>query len=637
MRLFDENGYIPRKVFQRLENDVDGNLSAIAECIRYNTLLSVGRAGTGHLGASLSMVELLADIYFRSFPMTLQQSGSDRNIFILSKGHGAPSLYATLAARGFFPTKTLERLRRVDGLPGHCDIAVPGIEANTGSLAMGLSKAVGHAITKKRFSYGGCVVVIVGDGELQEGQCWEALMSASSYKLDNLYVIIDDNTVQTDQYTKNIVGYGDLSTAIAAIGFHGIENKGKTVSQVHLALSKLKKQKGKPKLFWCSTMKGQGVSFMEHTAVLKKDSDRFLWHNKAPNVQQLEIALSEVLRRCKKTLQEAGFETAPTALLGIPRKPMAKNIEGETILPSFAQGLLAMQKKEKNVVVLDGDLEEDCGFIPFHKTYPRHFFEMGIMEQHMVGTAAALSRSGFIPVIGTYAAFLTSRANEQLYNLASEDARAIIAGVMAGVIPATPGKSHQAFRDIACIKNIPGISLYQPVNGDDVIGVLNRYIRGDFGRLLYLRLSMAASAVKLPPVPVLLPQGVPQIVSRGKDCLVMGIGPVVLGECMAAADLLSKKGISCEVWNHPWITSFDVAFFRSQAKRGLPVFIVEDHSRKGGFGESFLAFCQMNGITWKSIRHIALDTFPVTGFREEALESMGLDRNTIVSEIMKIV
>src|SRR3989338_155225 len=155
MNLLTNLGYIKYEVFNQLAKNPT-NLPLIADLIRFNTLLSVARAGTGHLGASLSVVELLTEIYFRSFTFNSKRiTAKDRDIFILSKGHAAPSLYAILAAKGFIETDELDKLRRYKGLPGHCDISTPGVEANTGSLAMGLSKAVGFAIAKKRFNYKG--------------------------------------------------------------------------------------------------------------------------------------------------------------------------------------------------------------------------------------------------------------------------------------------------------------------------------------------------------------------------------------------------------------------------------------------------------------------------------------------------
>lgn len=661
MKIQNELGYITKDIFDKLSRNIkeypsraDTYLQITADLIRFNTLLSVARAGTGHLGASLSMIELLTEIYFRSFSFDPKKKNTqNRDIFILSKGHAAPSLYAALAAKGYFPIEELDYLRRLGHLEGHCDISTPGIEANTGSLAMGLSKAVGYAIAKKRFGLGGSVIVIVGDGELQEGQCWEAILSAASYKLDNLYVIIDDNKVQTDQFTKNILQYGKLVSALADIGFHTVEGKGRNVKEIQKVLSTLKVKKGKPKLFWCYTFKGQGVSYMEYPTVLRKSGDKYIWHNKSPNVEQLRNALEEIIGRVRKLLasnksrdpssslgmtqelQNSDF--LHKALVNIPKEPMQVGIEGRSLIVGFAQTLLELGKKYRNIVVIDGDLEEDCGFIPFHKAYPKRFFEMGIMEQHMVGTASALTRMGYIPLISTYAAFLTSRANEQLYNLATEKGKVIIVGNMSGILPATPGKSHQAFRDIACMKNIPGILMYQPITGDDVKNTVERFLNDELGRLLYLRLSMAVSRVELPTPNSQLKEGNPCIIVEGNDVLIVGIGPVVLGECMAAREELSKKGIEAEIWNHPWLTEYDITTYKQATKRNIPLLIIEDHFHKGGFGEGLLSFLAKNKLSFPKISHIALNDFPQTGFREEALRQFGLHFTQIQEFITKLL
>ena len=666
MNLFDSTGFVRKEVFSVLEKKLINNKSSnntiiqtIAELIRFNTLLSVSRAGTGHLGASLSMVELLAEIYFRSFSFDAKKKkAKNRDIFILSKGHGAPAVYATLAAKSYFPTKLLNRLRRWGGLEGHCDIVTEGVEANTGSLAMGLSKAVGYAIAKKRFKLGGNVVVVVGDGELQEGQCWEAFLSAVNFNCDNLFIVIDDNKVQTDQYTSHIVKYGDLPKTFSAIGFYVSEGKGTKVKDIHKAFGVLKKKTGKPKLLYLHTKKGQGISFMEHTNVLRKSSERYIWHNKAPNGEQLQIALREVIYRVDKALKRnaikfpspresplrlrsgqafghsrGGFSAdLSISLTNIPVEPMQQGIEGKSLIAGFANSLEKLAQKNKKIVVVDGDLEEDCGFIPFHQSFPKRFFEMGIMEQHMIGTVCALSRLGYIPIVASYAAFLTARANEQLYNLATENARAIIIGNMAGILPATPGKSHQAFRDISCMKNIPGFSLYQPISAQDAAQVVERYLQGGLGELLYIRLSMAPGRIEVPTPSKQLAIGLPHKMKDGKDALIVGIGPVVLGECLTAAKVLEKEEIHVSVWNHPWITEISTKDYETKLREGIPLVVVEDHYYKGGFGESLLAHLATIGLRVRPL-HMAMRDFPQTGFRQEALEGFGLDYLTIAAKI----
>jgi transketolase len=316
---------------------------------------------------------------------------------------------------------------------------------------------------------------------------------------------------------------------------------------------------------------------------------------------------------------------------------MQTGIEGDNLLTGLSKALVEEGEKNNKIVVLDGDLEEDCGFIPFHTAFPNRFFEMGIMEQHMVSTAAALSKSGYIPIVSTYAAFLTARANEQLYNFSSECLQGIIIGNMAGVLPATPGKSHQGFRDIACMKSIPEVLLYQPVNAQDTETILARYFRNELGRLLYIRLSMATSIIPLPTPPGDLRIGCAHKIKDGNSLLVIGIGPVVLGECLKAAGDVEIQNISVEVWNHPWLTQFDKSMYKDAARRGLPLLIVEDHFHRGGFGESLLAFLQKEKISFPKIEHIALKSFPQTGFRDEALMHFGLHRKLIAAEITKLV
>src|SRR5262249_29570997 len=156
-----------------------------------------------------------------------------------SKGHAAPGHYAALAARRYFPTARLDRLRRWGGLPGHSHVTTPGVDGNTGSLAMGLSKAVGFALVKQRFDHGGTVFTIVGDGELQEGQCWEAFLSASHFGLTNFFLLIDANKVQTDQFVDDILAYRDIPATLQAMGFAVEECDGHDAGSLRMTLERL--------------------------------------------------------------------------------------------------------------------------------------------------------------------------------------------------------------------------------------------------------------------------------------------------------------------------------------------------------------------------------------------------------------
>lgn len=646
MKLLDNENYISVEIFKMLQDRIqngtdsaDEEVQLVADLLRYNTLLSVARAGTGHLGASLSIMELLAEIYFRKAAISLQNiEDKNRDIFILSKGHAAPGLYATLAAKGFIGNKDLERLRRLNGLQGHCDISTLGIEANTGSLAMGLSRAVGYAIAKKRFGYNGQVYVIVGDGELQEGQIWEALLSALSYQLSNLNVIVDMNKVQTDQFVSDIVRYEDIPKTLSSMGFNVYDGSAKTIEGIRTGFEYLDHNLTKPKAFIAHTIKGSGVEYMEHDNVLiNREADRYIWHNKTPNSAELKKALDAIIERRSKQLEDLGVEfTLETEILNVSMEAIEVNIEGEKLTLGFSEELIALGKNSP-LVVFDADLETDCGLSGFRDCYPERFFEMGIMEQHMVSTAAAFSRLGYIPVINSYSAFLTSRSNEQIYNLATENGRAIIVGHMAGVIPATPGKSHQAYRDISCMKNINGMQFYQPITACDCKNILNRFINDEVGKLIYLRLSMAASAIKLPTPPSDLEIGQPQIIKKGKDAILISCGPVLLGECFAASMELEKNNVHVEIWNHPWLSEFSEKYLAEAVERKIPIIIVEDHYKYGGMGESFYASAGKLGLSIEKTAHLAIQGFTTTGFRDEALRDFGLDRSSIQKAVEKLL
>lgn len=644
MNLFDQYNYISAEVFSLLEERIrkvpessDEEVRIVADLIRYNTLLSVARAGTGHLGASLSIMEILGELYFRRMSVDPDNAKDvNRDIFVLSKGHAVPGLYAALAAKGFINNRELDRLRRWGGLQGHCDIGTPGIESNTGSLAMGLSRAVGYAIAKKRFGLNGKVYAIVGDGELQEGQIWEALISASSYKLSNLFVIIDQNQVQTDQYVGDIVKYGDLSETLDSMGFDVYCGPANTATQTRIAFEALDNNTACPKVFLADTIKGQGIDFMEHHHVLLESADRYVWHNKVPNSEELDSALSQIMSRTKQVLTEWGV-AMPSNMesQNVPLEKAEVGIEGEKITPGFQEALAELAEANP-IVVLDADLESDCGLSSFRELYPDRFFEMGIMEQHMVSAAAAFCKLGYIPIVNSYAAFLTSRANEQIYNLATEYGKAVIVGHMAGVIPATPGKSHQAYRDISSMKNIHGIRMYQPVTATDCKNIMNRFMQEELGERIYLRLSMAASAVKIPEPDGDLKSGFPHIVREGTDAIVICCGPVLTGECIAASIELQKKGVSIEIWNHPWLCEYNENELKKMASRSIPVIIIEDHYIAGGLGESFYSSVAKAGLTIKKTIHLGIKDFTATGFRAEALKALGIGSDAIMKAVEEL-
>ncbi len=246
------------------------------------------RAKSGHPGGSLSAADLLTYLYFHEMHIDPQNpKWNERDRFVLSKGHTAPGLYAALSQRGFFPVDDLLSLRKIGSyLQGHPNMnSTPGIDMSTGSLGQGVSAAVGMALTAKSQGNPCRVYTLLGDGEIQEGQPWEAFMFAHHYRLDNLCVIIDNNNLQIDGKISDVMDPSPIPDKLRAFGFAVEEVDGHDFNQLESAFSNAKNTKGLPTAILMHTIKGKGVSFMEDNAG---------WHGKAPNDQEYEIAIREL-------------------------------------------------------------------------------------------------------------------------------------------------------------------------------------------------------------------------------------------------------------------------------------------------------------------------------------------------------
>lgn len=248
----------------------------------------VFRAASGHIGGSFSAMDILTELYFEEMridPAAPRAPGRDR--FVLSKGHCTPALYSILALRGYFPEKDLELFRSIKGhMSGHPDMAhVPGVDMSTGSLGQGISAAVGMALAGKLDGAPYRVYALLGDGEVEEGEVWEAAMSAAKYGLDNLCAIVDVNGLQIDGRTADVMPSEPLDAKFAAFNWHVITVDGHDFDALRAAFAEARQVKGQPTVLIAKTVKGKGVSFMENDAG---------WHGKAPNAEQYEKAMAEL-------------------------------------------------------------------------------------------------------------------------------------------------------------------------------------------------------------------------------------------------------------------------------------------------------------------------------------------------------
>ena len=263
-------------------------LQKIANEVRKGIITSTHSAKAGHPGGSLSAADIFTFLYFEELNVDPENpTWEDRDRFVLSKGHTAPGLYAALAHRGFFPVKDLLTLRKVGSyLQGHPSMtSVPGVDMSTGSLGQGISTAVGMAIAGKMDNKDYRVYTVLGDGEIQEGQVWEACMAAAHYKLDNMVVIVDNNGLQIDGDIAKVMSPYPIVDKLNAFGFHVIAIDGHDFDAIESALNEAKTVKGQPTAIVMKTTKGKDVSYMENNAG---------WHGKAPNDEEYAIAMNEL-------------------------------------------------------------------------------------------------------------------------------------------------------------------------------------------------------------------------------------------------------------------------------------------------------------------------------------------------------
>lgn len=264
------------------------DLQLMAAKARLLAVDAVYTASSGHPGGSLSCMDMLSALYFNEMNIDVANPAwEDRDRFVLSKGHCAPALYSVLALRGFYPEAQMKLLRSIDGhMSGHPDMRnVPGVDMSTGSLGQGLSTAVGMAMTAKIKNKSRRCYAICGDGELAEGQIWEAVMSGAKWQLDNLCVFVDVNGLQIDGKTSDVMPTEPLDKKFEAFNWHVIKINGHDFDEILAALAEARTVKGKPSVILAKTVKGKGVSYMENQSG---------WHGKAPNAEQFAQAKAEL-------------------------------------------------------------------------------------------------------------------------------------------------------------------------------------------------------------------------------------------------------------------------------------------------------------------------------------------------------
>ncbi len=648
--------FLPRDAFDRVRavgGDADATLGLLADMCRLNTLLAVKRAGSGHLGSSFSALDIVVHLLFEE--LNTAQVGfesPDRDVFFSSKGHDVPGLYAVLHALGVIPADRLLRLRRLGGLDGHPDVGVPGIEANSGSLGMGLSKGRGIAWAKRRLGLGGRVVVMTGDGELQEGQNWEALQAAVHDRVGRLWAIVDRNELQSDKPTDAILALGDLEAKLFAFGWEVARCDGHDHAELRRVFARFREgDEGRPKALVADTVKGKGVSFMEHPRALSEGGGTYRWHAGAPDDEAYTAAREELLARIQGAAAGLGvdlphleepppLDEAPSvSLQGEPESgagvsaPRLKE-SAEYVAAAYGEALEELAMTNERLVVLDADLASDCRVRGFELAHPDRFLEVGIAEQDMVSVAAGMARHGLLPVVNSFASFLASRANEQIYNQASEGTKVVYALHYAGLIPAGPGKSHQSVRDVSLLAALPGMTIVQPCNADETLALLRWAVEVAPGSVA-MRLAIGPSPrrIELPDAATVVPGHGSRLVD-GDDALLVAYGPVLLHETLTASETLRARGVRASVIAMPWLNVVDTDWLADAVGPYRHVVVVEDHAPVGALGDALRRSLAATGLDQgRTVDVLGVEGWPACGTPPEALRAHGLDAASIAARV----
>ena len=624
--------YIPYAELERirlLEADPAERAAAFADACRVNVLYMVMRAGSGHLGTSFSCLDILSWLH-------LEVLGPDDRYFS-SKGHDAPALYAVLLGLGRLDFDLIHRLRRLGGLPGHPDrSAIPQVVTNTGSLGMGISKARGFVLADRLAGRTGRVYVLTGDGELQEGQFWESLQPTANRGLHEITAIVDHNKLQSDTWVARVSDLGDLEAKVAAFGWAVGRCDGNDVAAVADALARLERDGAdRPKLLVADTRKGAGVSFMEPHELPDTDTALYAFHSGAPSTEDYERALAELLARLNGRLERLGERAVEPVEAGAPVR--SRPARPQRLVAAYGRALVAEAEHDARVVALDADLRLDTGLVEFRERFPERFFECGIAEQDMVSQAGTMALAGLVPVVHSFACFLSTRANEQIFNNASEGTKVVYVGSLAGVLPGGPGHSHQSVRDIALFASVPGMAAIEPASEAEAELAVRWALRKAEGPV-YIRLVSVPWELGFDwPGQERREPGRGTVLREGADGAFVGTGPVLLSQAWAACDLLAGRGLSFGLIALPWLKDVDGAWLAEVAPDG-PLLLLDNHYAVGGQGDAVLAALASSAPAAAArARKLAVSELPACGTNDEVLAAHGLDAASLADAAARLV
>ena len=602
-------------------------LQNLTERIRRDILTSTTEAESGHPSSSLSAVELMTTLMFGGFlkfdVKNPELPNNDRLIF--SKGHASPLFYALWAAAGVIPSEELLTLRQLDSrLEGHPTRQFPLTEVPTGSLGQGLSIGAGMALAANIDSLSYRTFVLLGDSELAEGSNWEAMQFASFYKLGNLIGILDVNRL--GQRGETMYGH-DLDSyerKIQAFGWRTYKVDGHSFEEIVKSYQEIEKDPSTPLMIIAKTMKGKGVSLLENQEG---------WHGKALNKEQLSIALQEL----------GEVDTQLTATFTLPENIQPKispvsSIEYQTdsaelvaTKKAVAEGILPILEKHPEIIVLDAEVSNSTHTDIIKKNFPDHFYEMYIAEQNMVGVALGLARRGKVPIVSTFAAFMT-RAFDQIRMAGQAEVHIIYHGPYSGVSVGKDGGSQMGLEDIALFRTVFGSCVLYPADAVSARKMMNLAVTQQGS--VYIRSTREPTPIIYSEDEIFEVGGSKVLKHSENDQITIISAGITLHEALKAYEQLKNDGIDVRIIDLYSIKPIDQKTLALASQQTKALIVVEDHYPEGGIADAVRTALSKHPVP---VISLAVRKMPHSGKPEELLKYEGIDSSAIIQAVHDIV
>ena len=612
--------------------EVLAGLKDKATQLRIDSVRSTSAAGSGHPPTCASAAELMAALFFRTMRYDPRNPADPANdIFILSKGHAAPILYAAWAEAGYLKRDDLLNLRKIDSdLEGHPPVTLPFVDVATGSLGQGLPVGVGMAAIAKLDKRDQRIYVMMGDGETAEGSVWEAASMACYYNLDNLIAIVDVNRLGQSRATMLEHDMDAHRRRWEAFGWHAIVVDGHDMAAVVGAYDEATSTAGKPIVILAKTFKGRGIPFAE---------DHEDWHGKAFSgdkateaLTALESQLTGAAWDWQPNLPPA-YTYQPAPAQPMPPPPYAVGGPVVATREAFGAALAAIAKADERVVAFDADVGNSTYTLQLHAVAPERFFQSFIAEQVMVGAAMGAGCRGKIPFASSFACFLT-RAADFVRMGAISKANLKLVGTHAGISIGEDGPSQMGLEDLSMTACEPGYVVLYPSDATSAWRAIE-LVAGTHGPA-YVRTSRPKTAILYGPDET-FEIGKGKVVRQSADdkALIVSAG-VTLYEALAAADELAQEGVAVRVVDLFSIQPVDQELLIASAKAaGGNVVTVEDHFPHGGVGDAVLS--ALAGETGVRATKLAVREIARSGQPDELLDKYGISARHVVAAVKALL